>query len=65
MIREKYPRIQLLTIEGLLGGERLEYPGRHLNITMRRAPKARERAKPWHLPFADRVAEGDDDGGTT
>ena len=55
---EKYPRIQLLTIEELFGGARLEYPGRHLNVTMRRAPRARRSSPtPGTLPFAEHVAE--------
>lgn len=37
-----YPVIQILTIEDLLGGRRIEYPpSRHTNVTFRKAPKSR------------------------
>jgi hypothetical protein len=37
----KYPRVQILTVEGLMNGaERLEYP-RLLDATFKQAPKAR------------------------
>jgi hypothetical protein len=56
---QKYQRLQLLTIEGLLAGDRLEYPGKNLNVTMRRAPRARYRQPTTgDLPFGEGVAEG-------
>ena len=38
---EKYPRLQLLTVEELLGGKRIDYPApRQTNVTLKRAPRA-------------------------
>ena len=50
-LEDRYPRIQILTIEELLAGKRVEYP-RLLEVTFKKAPKARpaaERKTP--LPF--------------
>ena len=40
-LADKYPRIQLLSIEDLLGGKKIEYP-RLLDVTFKKAPKARK-----------------------
>jgi site-specific DNA-methyltransferase (adenine-specific) len=48
---DRYPRIQILTIEELLAGKGVEYP-RLLEVTFKKAPKARAAAeKKGHLPF--------------
>lgn len=39
-----FPKIQILTIEELLGGKRVAYPGEQTNATFKRAPIAK--AKP-------------------
>jgi hypothetical protein len=39
---DEYPRIQLLSIEKLLAGKRVEYP-RLLDVTYKKAPRAREK----------------------
>jgi site-specific DNA-methyltransferase (adenine-specific) len=37
----KHPRLQLLTVEELLAGKGIDYPAtRHMNVTLKRAPKA-------------------------
>jgi hypothetical protein len=38
---KRYPRLQILTIEELLGGKKVDYPpsSRHSNITFKKAPK--------------------------
>jgi site-specific DNA-methyltransferase (adenine-specific) len=50
-LEDRYPRIQILAIEELLAGKRVEYP-RLLEVTFKKAPKARpaEEKKPA-LPF--------------
>ena len=35
-----HPRVQLLTIEDLLAGKRINYPPTQANVTLKRAPKA-------------------------
>jgi site-specific DNA-methyltransferase (adenine-specific) len=50
-LEDRYPRIQILTIEELLGGKRVEYP-RLLEVTFKKAPKARPASeKKTQLPF--------------
>lgn len=50
-LEDRYPRIQILTIEELLAGKRVEYP-RLLEMTFKKAPKARPAAeKKTPLPF--------------
>jgi len=39
---ENFPRLQLLTIEDIMGGAGLAIPGIHGNVTFKRAPAARE-----------------------
>jgi len=52
-LEDRYPRIQILTIEELLAGKRVEYP-RLLEVTFKKAPKARPAAeKKVPLPFGD------------
>jgi hypothetical protein len=58
-LEDRYPRIQILTIEELLAGKRVEYP-RLLEVTFKKAPKARPAAeKKGQLPFE---ATEDDEG---
>jgi len=40
-LEDRYPRIQILTIEGLLAGKGVAYP-RLLEVTFKKAPKARK-----------------------
>jgi len=42
----KYPRMQLLTVEELLGGKRIECPPHHTNVSLKSAPKARKKSRP-------------------
>lgn len=52
-LTDKYPRIQLLNIEDLLKGKRLEYP-RLLDATFKKAPRVREKAaETIALPLGD------------
>jgi hypothetical protein len=52
-LEDKYPRIQLLSIEELLAGKRVEYP-RLLDVTYKKAPRVREKqAVPMDLPLGD------------
>lgn len=39
---DRFPRIQILTIEQLLKGDQIEYP-RLLDVTYKRAPRARDK----------------------
>lgn len=41
----RYPRIQILTIEDLLEGKKVEYPRATLDATYKRAPRARKAAE--------------------
>ena len=43
-LADKYPRIQILHIAELLAGKKIEYP-RLLDVTFKRAPKARKAAE--------------------
>ncbi len=38
----RYPRIQIFTIEELLGGKHVEYPAHRRESTFKRAPRHRE-----------------------
>jgi DNA modification methylase len=52
-LADKYPRLQLLSIEELFKGKRLEYP-RLLDATFKKAPRAREKAaETIQLPLVD------------
>ena len=56
-LADKFPRIQLLSIEDVLAGKRLEYP-RLLDLTYKKAPKAkRTPPKSEPLPFSDSEIE--------
>lgn len=39
----KHPRLQILTINDLLGGAAIDYPSRFGNVTFKRAPRAEQR----------------------
>lgn len=53
---ERFPKIQILTVEQLLNGEQIEYP-RLLDVTYKKAPKAREKqAVTMKLPLEAEVA---------
>jgi site-specific DNA-methyltransferase (adenine-specific) len=61
---EKYPRVQLLTVEELLGGAKVNYPPSQANVTLKAAPRVREARLanptlpfPVHPPAASAVAE--------
>jgi site-specific DNA-methyltransferase (adenine-specific) len=47
-----HPRLQILTVEKLLAGQRIDYPPEHarVNVTFKKAPKARQSTK--QLPLA-------------
>jgi len=50
-LEDRYPRIQILTIEELLAGKPVEYP-RLLDVTHKKAPRVRPTAeKKTPLPF--------------
>jgi DNA modification methylase len=52
-LEEKFPRIQILTVEQLLGGEQMKYP-RWKDTTFKEAPKAKGRAaETMTLPLGD------------
>ena len=39
---KRYPRIQILTVEELIGGKGVNYPpSKHVNVTFKKAPKAK------------------------
>jgi site-specific DNA-methyltransferase (adenine-specific) len=42
----KHPRLQILTIDDLLGGAAIDYPSRFGNVTFKRAPKAEAGLRP-------------------
>ena len=50
---ERYPRLQLLTVEELLAGKKVAYPTTRVDLTFKKAPKAEEepRVAPARLPF--------------
>ena len=50
-----HPRLQILTVEKLLEGQRIDYPPEHarVNVTFKKAPKARHSAKQLPLSPAD------------
>ncbi len=54
---DKFPRLQILSIAELLAGKQVEYP-RLLDVTFRRAPKARK-AVEEQIPLS---TEADDEG---
>ncbi|MBI3934279.1 MAG: restriction endonuclease [Acidobacteria bacterium] len=50
-----HPRLQILTVEKLLEGQRIDYPPEHarVNVTFKKAPKARHSAKQLPLSPSD------------
>jgi DNA modification methylase len=49
---ERYPRVQLLTVEELLGGAKVNYPPSQANVTLKAAPKVKAAPLPKpKLPF--------------
>ena len=42
---DKYPRLQILSIEDLLEGKKIDYPRHAIDATFRKAPKARKAAE--------------------
>ena len=56
--RKKYPRFQILTIAELLQGKRIDYPpSRAVNVTFKKAPKAKRKGTPnQKINFADEPA---------
>ena len=53
--QDKYPRIQILTIEDLLAGKQVAHP-RLLDATFKKAPKARKAAKE-QMPLGGEIEE--------
>ena len=56
---DKYPRLQILSIEELLGGKKIDYPRYAVDATFKKAPRAR-RAAEEQIPLAG--ASEQDDG---
>ena len=56
---EKYPRLQILSIADLLAGKKIDYPRFSIDLTHKRAPKARKAAEE-QIPLAP--AEEEDEG---
>jgi site-specific DNA-methyltransferase (adenine-specific) len=54
-LQDKYPRIQILTIEDLLAGKQVAHP-RLLDATFKKAPKARKAAEE-QMPLGDGIEE--------
>jgi len=52
-LEDKFPRIQILTIDQLLSGEEMKYP-RWVDATFKKAPRAREKeGDTMSLPLGD------------
>lgn len=50
---EKYPRLQILTIKELLGGQEIKYPAHGANVSFKRAPKSEaDEQEVLDLPFS-------------
>ena len=43
-MKERHPKIQLLTVEELLQGKRIDYPAQ-TNVTFKKAPKAKQKGR--------------------
>ena len=56
---DKYPHIQILNIAELLLGKKIEYP-RLLDVTYKKAPRARGAVTETQIPLAG--AEAEDEG---
>ncbi|MDE3042625.1 MAG: restriction endonuclease [Nitrospirota bacterium] len=50
---ERYPRLQLLTIEELLKGKGIAYPAFRADLTFKKAPKVEEKTLSGRLPFGE------------
>lgn len=51
-VAQEFPRLQILTVEELLNGGRINMPGWHESRTFKRAPKAKGKGHTQHaLPF--------------
>ncbi|MCK5564067.1 MAG: restriction endonuclease [Planctomycetes bacterium] len=52
--KKDYPRLQLLTIEELLDGKGIDYPpAEHVNVTHKKAQRAKKKTKQMKLGFED------------
>jgi len=49
---KKYPRLQILTVAELFARQELDYPKHALDVTFKKAPKAKSRASQSKLPLA-------------
>lgn len=50
--KKDYPRLQLLTIEELLDGKGIDYPpAEHVNVTHKKAPRAKKKAQQREIEF--------------
>jgi hypothetical protein len=57
-LEDRYPRLQILTIEELLAGKGAQYP-RMLEVTFKKAPKSRKSAEE-QIPLASTDPDADD-----
>jgi len=57
-LEDRYPRLQILTIEELLAGKGIQYP-RMLEVTFKKAPRSR-RAAEEQIPLG--TAESEEEG---
>ncbi len=55
-LRDKYPRLQILSIAELLDGKRVEYPRFAADTTFKKAPKARKAAEE-QMPLGGEMEE--------
>ncbi|MGA7218421.1 MAG: hypothetical protein WBX38_08910, partial [Candidatus Sulfotelmatobacter sp.] len=53
---DKFPRIQILSIEALLEGKKIEYPRAVLDATFKKAPKAK-RAPEEQMPLGGEIED--------
>jgi site-specific DNA-methyltransferase (adenine-specific) len=56
-LEDRYPKLKILTIEELLAGKTVAYP-RMLEVTFKKAPKARKAAEQLALGRGDTEDEG-------
>jgi len=56
-IDQDFPRLQLFTIKEILEGKKIDFAGSQANVTLRRAPRARERDAE-NMTLRQGVAEG-------
>jgi hypothetical protein len=55
-LTDRYPRIQILSIEELLAAKKIDYPGFASDATFKQAPKARKPAEE-QIPLAGDIDE--------